>query len=311
MLDQASRSKEIATAKENWSRRLQRQVASVNQQLQWQRGQLEMAKRIESIVAKRNDPEALQKLHKEVIAPHTAEAEDLAIAGRKLVAAANDGDRDGLPASKYKARGQWMTSLISNGAIVGWLSSRYNSSDGDQLWLRTTGVDEDGAQDGMTFTERELNKNCEDGARGKYSPTPPLWSTVSGEYPSFNTQPNAHEDQTISEGDSEPEAHPRQNIVSMASLIPKPFLAQELRAERTLSRKGNISVRVFVTNVFANGQIEEKEFKDNSRKVMEEVDKAEVSNAELHEAYESTIINQVVKAENELLSQYPDEDDHD
>ena len=310
MIDQKTRNKEKAVAEDFWYQTKHRQVSSVNRQLEWHRKYRELLKDVRATFVRINDVENITAIDN-LIPEEKKLVEDLIAVGEDKVALAADSTNKGRPASKYKRMGQWIASLISSGAIVGWVAHHYNSSDGDQIHLRKADLNEDGEPDGMPFAETQLGSYFFHKAEMQYG-TLPTWSTAIGQYPSFAfAQPpsDTPQDQSISdEGTQDSESDRSTFTISPTSLMPKSVLSQDLRAERTILSNGRISVNVMLTTWLTNGQSEEKEFRDNPIGVMEEVERVYRSNEDVHDALRRAGNDQVLAAQKEIVQMYAEDD---
>ena len=308
MIDQESRSKESSIMESLFFRNLRRKVNSADAQVQWFKKLQDGAKDLRAVFARINAVPELQSIDRDFIPQLEKDSEAFVIVRDELVAKANRSDYKGLPASQYKGKGQWMISLISSGAITAWMAHRYDSSAGNQIHVEKQELNEDGEADGMTFTADDLKGKYDDGSLMQRALQVPLWTTALGQYPTLVAAPDPHADQTISEDSSGPEAHIPQHQISPTMLVPNAFLAQHLRAERTILGNGQMSVKVFIMNMLANGQNENKEFRDDPGKVTEEVQRARISNQIVLEAISEASYEQQIRSMKDIVATHAEDD---
>ena len=229
------------------------------------------------------------------------------IAGENLISRLKNEESKGWPASTYKQNGQWIASLISSGAIVGWESDLWDSAHGDYLNFQKMEAGKDGDYDGLAVTEWELLNHSKYDIPMQYGAPP--WSTSNLTYPQTLSLPSPEPEQdVINEDDNtEPEAPPPIYSVKPASIMPMSILAQTLRAERIQLRSGKVSVKVFLQNFHTNGKMVEKEIIDDASKVLEEGDKARSSMIAMYYAVGFASQEQLYTREEEQFKQFKED----
>ncbi len=136
----------------------------------------------------------------------------------------------------------------------------YDSSEGPAISIEKLKSNPDGEIDGQTLTELELTQQFNHDI--PMSIRLPQWSTLQSPYPEVEYL--AHRD------------HGSQSDIQVPFQVPPLglfILRQFIRAERTRLSSGSVSVKVFLTNHFTDGNIEHKEIIDNPCSVLEEQDK--------------------------------------
>lgn len=174
-----------------------------------------------------------------------------------------------LSASRQKARGQWMASLITSGALGGWNSTLKDSEHGDLIVLRKEVVTPEDDQDSIGFTERELREHFEDGKPLEDGvPGPPLYR-VSHRPPVAPV-----DDHQFVDENSAPQTPPDEPVV-MSRVPERPcFWGQETTAERITLPNQKTATRVVMKNYLTDGGFEEKVMIQEPGKVLQEVEKA-------------------------------------
>ncbi len=166
---------------------------------------------------------------------------------------------------RTKDRGQWITSLITSGALIGWTSLLKDSAHGNYIVLES----EAEPQASVAFTERELGAHFEDDEPlDQESPGPPLYE-VSNLPPAV-------------QGDSQPfiveHSSPQSGAwlpLIMSRVPERPyFWAQKTTAERIALPDGTTATKVLMKNYLTNGDFEEKVMIQEPGKVLQEVEKA-------------------------------------
>ena len=164
-------------------------------------------------------------------------------------------------ASRRKARGQWLLSLITSGAVPGWNSLLQDSADGVHLSLNNENVLPPGNRDGIGITETELEQLFEEGK--------PLVHGIPG--PPLYRLPADNNDTSTFDLDTPP---PEQPVLWSYTPDRPYFLAQQIWAEHITLSNGKSGTKVILKNLFTDGEIEEKVIIQEPGKVLEEVEKA-------------------------------------
>ena len=171
-------------------------------------------------------------------------------------------------ASKHKARGQWVASLISSGALRGWTSVLNDSEVGPLIHLNKEGDTEN--SDGLSFSEFELGEYFEDDRPLKYGiPRAPLYRVSPRPPPTPVDDPqNLDNDSALH--------HPPPDAPTMWSATPERpcFFGQRMAAERITLPNGRMATRVVMKNWLTNGNVEDKVMIQEPGKVLQEVEKA-------------------------------------
>lgn len=209
--------------------------------------------------------------------------------GEALIAEAKQEANKGKPASMYKNRGQWVSSLISSGAINGWETTICDSSEGEYLDFRKSELAEDGSSDGMTVTEVELKSYFEESIPFRWER--PLWDTLDTAYPAFLHPPQGYiKPPTNTISDDDLAHHENQSVIPFFEptlIMPRSMLAQHMRTKRTKFADGKTCVKVLFQNYYVDGTTVEKEIVNDPCKVLEEGYKVRTSIAEMQDSIES------------------------
>ena len=173
-----------------------------------------------------------------------------------------------LSASQRKDRGQWMSSLISSGALRGWISVLKDSEDGALIHLSKEGEAPEHSS-GIKISEYGLFKYFKDGRPLKHGvPRAPLYR-ISYRPPAVPVN-----DLQILDETSFPPPPPSEGL--MWSKVPERpyFLGQRMTAERITLPNGKTANKVVIKNWLTNGDGEEKVIIQDPGKVLQEVEKA-------------------------------------
>ena len=136
---------------------------------------------LREISARAKDTATVSQIDDEAL-PFQKELAEMTIAsGKTLIGRLQD--LQDKPASSYKKRVPWITSLISSGAMLGWESAVYDSADGWQADVYKA----DGSGDGQIFTEVDLAMIFEKDHPFDFKS--PVWSTLTqGSYSDYYPQ---------------------------------------------------------------------------------------------------------------------------
>lgn len=288
MIDPQSRNREADVGMRLWTQGIHRTVSAINRRLQKDEKYMALLKRVRAAFV-RNNETGMIKLIDEKTIPSQRKMSDIAIEeGQSMIAMLRDNETKSSPASMYKTRGHWITSLISSGAMSAWESTLYDSSQEELFHFKKKELNERGEQDGLIMTEWQLKKQFVDGIHTKPDDPPPLWSTASLRYPeTFVLSIETPTKDSISDRDYDGAGtKPSQHVlpISPISMMPMSILAQTTTAERTILRNGEMSVKVVLTNNHTNGTVVKKEIKDDACGVLEEAITALTSMAEMRVA---------------------------
>lgn len=285
MISLESRKKEAEYAKRIWYDGISRDVSLVNDKLKSDAKYLALLKRIHDLAARKDFAPTLGAVKLAIPAKEKSTKQTVA-AAESMIAVLKQQMGQSWPASSYKMRGQWMASLVSSGALPGWRTEIFDSSEGFQVSLSKLEGDPSD-HDGQKMTESELKKQYEEGIPVQLGS--PIWSTDAGYYP-----------------------EPEDDGVKYPDLPIRPsILSQATSAECTKSDKGNISTQVTLINEFTDGTTERKEIIDNSSKVLEEIHRAYASmqerNAAVAVAVQETQCDMLAQSLEELEEVYEEE----
>lgn len=288
MIDPESRKREADVARRLWTQSVHHGVSAINQRLKQDEKYMSLLKRMRAAFVRKQDAGMIKLLDEKAI-PSQQETSGIAVAhGQSMIAMLRDNETESPPASMYKLRGQWITSLISSGAMCGWESTMYDSSEESLYSINKTESGEKGGNDGLMMTELELRLQYEEGIHAKPDQPPPLWSTASLRYPdAFSLAIEGPTEDSISEprfDDTSTKSSQAIHPMSPISLMPMSILAQTTTTERTKLRNGQMSVKVVLTNYHTNGTIRKKEIKDDACKILEEVNMVHTSMKDMRAA---------------------------
>ena len=209
----------------------------------------------------RTDPKAISRFDKELKGRKNLVLQRVAIA--RAMKALEEGSRE-WSASRHKVRGQWISSLITSGALRGWSSVLEDSEDGDLIKLKK----EDDTEN-VVISELELVEHFGNGKPlHTGSPSAPLYR-VSRRRPAMPKK-----NPQILYEDSGPEIPP--DNPQLWSRIPERpcFRRQTMVAEQITLPIGKTVTKVVMRNWLTNGDFEEKVMVEEPGKVLEEVEKA-------------------------------------
>ena len=291
MIDLESRSREAKVGKQIFLDGISRLVSNVNEKLKANAKTISIMSQLRNKLASKNPPQNDQGIQ-EAIKDHAEIAQGLIASGEDMIAAFKSQVDDNLPASTYMHRGQWMASLISSGALPGWRARISDSSEGRQLRLSKIDGDPDDG-DGQRMTEDELSRQFQEGIPMQLGS--PRWSTESGQYPEI------HRENYSNSGDTS------LSTLQIPNLKPS-ILCQIIAAECTKSRKGNISTKVALKNLFTDGTSEEKEVVDDASKVFEETNKAHFS---MHARNHTVVLAHLKDFHDQIAKRIREDDDNE
>ena len=171
--------------------------------------------------------------------------------------------RGDFPTSRNKDRGQWMTSLITSGALRGWTSELQDSEDGPLItWRKEEGPEEE--REACGTTEYEIHAHFDHGQ--------PFWQGTPGP-PLYMASTSEDDDETFVD---ESERSPIKIVPQLWSKKPERpyFWKQTTAAERINLSSGKMGTKVVMQNTYTDGEIEEKVMIQEPGKILEEVEKA-------------------------------------
>ena len=270
MISAVSRQNEAVAASRFGNEAVHNDIEHVNQELQRNQDYVLLLQSLREISVRRKRPDIVTMIDEEAIPYQKTSSEEVIARGKAVI--------DGLknlqnkPASSYKKRVPWITSLISSGAMLGWASAVYDSADG----LLADIYKNDGSGDGQMFTEMDLATIFKGGYAMEFRS--PMWSTYEGSYNSlYYPQIN----QLCPDGDEDPDYHHTYDAIDR---IRPSILSQLTTVERKKVWNGSIETRVVLKNHFTDDREEEKTIVNDSSKVFEEVARFEDSVKERHHA---------------------------
>lgn len=307
MIELQYRKREAAFATQLWTQRIYRRVSAINQQLKREEKAMSLTNRTRAVFVRRNQMDGIKMVDEKILKAQNKKTENLITEGQTIIAQLQDDKIRGRPASMFKLRGEWMTSLISSGAIMGWESNLYDSSDGYYLHFKRTKPAKNGDHDGVWLTELELKTQFEDDVSRNPAVPPPSWTTESLQYPiaiSIPPEEDPGED-AIGDPDTddvEPKPPPIPMRLSPRNIMPLSILAQKATAERTILCNGAMSVKVLLKNHHANGKMVETELRDDPCRVLEEVEHAHQSMVDMHGALQQSILEHVSRLHEKSVS---------
>ncbi|KAL9074208.1 MAG: hypothetical protein Q9161_002402 [Pseudevernia consocians] len=287
MISAVSRQKEAVTASRLRNESVHDAISHVNQELQRNQDFNVLLQELREISIHRKDTAIVSMIDNQAL-PYQKRSSELAIAdGKTLIGSLKE--LQNKPASSYKRRVPWITSLISSGAMLEWESIVYDSADG----LLADVYKADGSGDGQMFSELDLSTIFKGGYRLDFRS--PTWSTYEGSYNTYYPQI----EQFCPEGDADPDAEHTYNTID--NLRPS-ILSQLTTTQRRTSWNGSIETRVVLKNRFTDGQEEEKTIVNDASKVLEEVEKAHASVKERHNAIGLALWQLSYRKQKEALS---------
>ena len=267
---------------------------------------MSLLKRMREAFARANLADSVHSIDDQ-ISDQVEKSQRAVAAGEVLISKLRNKENEGWSASTYKQRGQWIASLISSGAIVGWESDLWDSAHGDYLNFQKTEAGEDGDYDGQAVTEAELTNHFQLNIPMQYGAPP--WSTASLRYPQNLGLPSPESEMdVVSEDDnSEPKAPSFLYSVKPTSIMPMSILGQKMKAERVQLRSGRMSIKVLIQNFHTNGKVVEKEIIDDASKVLEEGDTARTSMNAMYDAVGFANQEQLYVRQQEQLEQFEED----
>lgn len=263
MISAVSRQNEAVTAFRVRSESVHDEISRVNQRLQRLQDSSSLLQELREVVIRLKDSEILSMLDDGAMPAQKQSAEMVIASGKALIDSLTD--LQNKPASNYKHRVPWITSLISSGAMLGWESAVYDSADG---WLADV-YKADGSGDGQIFSELDLDRIFREGR--PLDLRSPSWSTYGGSYGKL-IYPNIEE--LRPDEDADPDA--AQTYDAIENIRPS-ILSQLTTVQQKKSWNGSIETRVVLKNRFSNGEEAEKTIVDDTSKVLEEVEKFHAS----------------------------------
>ena len=268
MISAVSRQNEALTASRVCNESVHDEISHFNQMLQRNQDYVDLLLKMREFAVRKKDTRIITIIDDEALPVQKQSAESFIAIGKSRICDLKD--LQNKPASSYKRRVPWITSLISSGAMLGWQSVVYDSADG---WHADVYRD-DASGDGHIFSERDLAWSFKKGSRLDFRA--PTWSTYDGNYNNYYPQI----DQLCPYAD-DPDAEHTYNTID--NLRPS-ILSQTTTVQQRKSWNGSIETRVMLKNCFTDGQEEEKMILNDASKVFEEVEKAQVSMKRRHHA---------------------------
>ena len=275
MISAVSRQNEAVTAFRLRSESVHDEISHVNQRLQSYQDWNSLLQEFREVSVRRKDSDTVSQID-DVAMPAQKKSVEMVIAsGKALIGSLKD--LQNKPASNYKRRVPWITSLISSGAMLGWESTVCDSADG---WMADV-YKADGSGDGQMFSEVDLFSIFRDGRPLDFKS--PSWSTLEGSYGNFS-YPEIEE--LCPDGDADPDA--AQAYDAIENVRPS-ILSQLTKVQQKKSWNGSIETRVVLKNRFTNGEEAEKTIVNDASKVLEEVEKFHASVKERHNSIALTV----------------------
>ena len=268
MISAVSRQNEALTASRVYNESVHDEVSHVNQELQRNQDYVVLLLKLREIAVRRKDIGIVAMIDDEALPAQKQSAEKVITIGKNLIRDLKD--LQNKPASSYRRRVPWITSLVSSGAMLGWKSALYDSADG---WHADVYRDNPSG-DGHIFSELDLAWIFKKGHRLDFRP--PTWSTYDGYYSNYYPQI----EQLCPDGD---DLDADQTYNTIDNLRPS-ILSQTTTVQQKKSWNGSIETRVMLKNCFTDGQEEEKVIVNDASKVFEEVEKAHTSIKQRHHA---------------------------
>ena len=268
MISAVSRENEAVTAFRVRSESVHNDISHVNQGLQRYQDFNSLLQGLREVSVRRKDSDVVSEIDDIAMPAQKKSAEMIIASGKALIGSLKD--LQNKPASNYKYRLPWITSLISSGAMLGWESAVYDSADG---WLADV-YKADGSGDGQIFSELDLATIFRDGRPLEFRS--PSWSTYDGSYGNFS-YPEIEE--LCPDGDADPDA--AQTYDAIENIRPS-ILSQLTKVQQKKSWNGSIETRVVLKNRFSNGEEAEQTIVNDAPKVLEEVEKFHASIKERH-----------------------------
>lgn len=294
MISAASREREAATASRIRNESVHNDISFVNQELQHNQDIVVLQENLRKVSLRTKDPATVSMINDEAL-PHQKKLAEMAIAnGKALIASLTN--LQNKPASSYKFRVPWITSLISSGAMPDWESVVYDSSDGFHAEVYKASS----PGDCHVFTELDLTMIFERSHALDFRY--PTWSTYDGLYNNYYPQI----EQLCSDGDADPDAQHAYNTIDN---IRPSILSQLTMVQQRKSWNGTIEMRVVLKNRFTEGREEEKTIVNDASKVLEEVEKAHASVKGRHHAISLAIWELSYRKQKESLAAAMDKED--
>lgn len=287
MISAVSRQNEAVTAFHVRSESVHDHISHVNQRLQDHQDFTGLLQKLREVSVRRKDYDVVSRIDDGALPAHKKASAIVIASGKAQIDSLKD--LENKPASKFKQRVPWITSLISSGAMLGWESAVYDSSDG----LMADVYKADGPGDGQIFSELDLARIFRDGHPLDFRT--PLWSTYEGSYGKFN-YPEIEE---LSDGDADPDAAQAYDAIEK---IRPSILSQLTKVQQKKSWNGSIETRVVLKNRFSNGDEAEKTIVNDASKVLEEAEKFHTSIKERHHSIGLALWKLQFKKQEETLT---------
>lgn len=269
MISAFSRQQEATTASRLRNESVHNDISRVNEDLQRRQDFVVLLQKLREIAVRRKDNENVSMIDEEAL-PHQEKSSEMIIEdGKALIDSLKH--LQNKPASSYKQRVPWVTSLISSGAMLGWETAVYDSADG---WLADV-YKADGSGDGQMFSELDLAMVFKHSHPLEFRS--PTWSTYDGFYNNYYPQV----EHLCPDGDADPDAEHTYNTIDN---IRPSILSQLTSVQRRKSWNGSVETRVSLKNRFTDGREEEKTIVNDASKILEEVEKAHASVKQRHNA---------------------------
>ena len=130
MISAVSRQKEAATASRIRIESVHDDISQVNQELQRNQDYVVLLQKLREVAVRMKDTASVSVIDNDALPLQKKSSEKTIANGKALIDSLKD--LQNKPASSYKKRVPWITSLISSGAMLGWESAIYDSADGWQ-----------------------------------------------------------------------------------------------------------------------------------------------------------------------------------
>ena len=295
MISVASRQAEAVTASRMRNEDVHEDVSHVNRQLQHLQEFKFLLQKLREVSVRRKDSDIVSRIDDVAMPVQKESAEFVIASGKALIDSLKN--LENKPASNYKHRASWITSLISSGAMLGWESTVYDSADG---WLADVSK-ADGSGDGHMFSEIDLAMIFKDGRPLNFRS--PAWSTYGGSYGNFHFP----EIEELRNGDPDPDVE--QAYDEIDNIRPS-ILSQLTKVQQKKLWNGSIETRVVLKNRFSDGEEAEKTIINDASKVHEEVEKFHASVKDRHRSIADAVWRlQYRKQQNSLSHAEELEDD--
>ena len=262
MISSESRKNEAQVAARLRYENVYNQASRINEMLDRDAKSVSLLQRLRAFAA-RNEMEEAVAIVDEALPWERSRSQERVQLGHLMIAKLKEDERENWPASKYKRRGHWISSLVTSGALPGWTTRLYDSADGPHIEIEKSKSEDDQEEDGQQFTDLELEDQFEKGIA--LSVGSPDWSTSRGRYPTSELITNIYSD-----GSTDYTAYETPSVHHS-------ILKQLAKAERTKLANSSFSTKVIIKNRFTDDEMQEKEIVDDPCRVLEEVNKAYTS----------------------------------